>query len=82
MEQRVPALSPMDQGGVVDAMLETLANLAGQDQQAHMADSTVIRTHHCAVGIKGDSIHIWSASHECPRALVSRRHGASGGSRG
>jgi transposase len=40
------------ESGVFDAMLETLAELAGQDQQAHMIDSTVIRAHHCAVGIK------------------------------
>jgi transposase len=40
------------ESGVFDAMLETLAELAGQDQQAHMVDSTVIRAHHCAVGIK------------------------------
>jgi transposase len=40
------------ESGVFDAMLETLADFAGQDQQAHMVDSTVIRAHHCAVGIK------------------------------
>jgi transposase len=40
---------------IFDAMLDTLAELAGQDRQAHMVDSTVIRAHHCAVGIKRDS---------------------------
>ena len=38
--------------GIFDAMLDTLAELADQDRQAHMVDSTVIRAHHCAVGIK------------------------------
>jgi transposase InsO family protein len=38
--------------GVFDAMLETLAELAGRDTAADMIDSTVIRAHHCAVGIK------------------------------
>ena len=38
--------------GVFDAMLETLAELAGRDMAADMIDSTVVRAHHCAVGIK------------------------------
>ena len=38
--------------GVFDAMLETLAELAGRDTAADMIDSTVVRAHHCAVGIK------------------------------
>ena len=38
--------------GVFDAMLETLAELAGRDIAADMIDSTVVRAHHCAVGIK------------------------------
>jgi hypothetical protein len=38
--------------GVFDAMLETLAELAGRDAAADMIDSTVVRAHHCAVGIK------------------------------
>jgi transposase len=37
--------------GVFDAMLETLAELAGRDPTADMIDSTVVRAHHCAVGI-------------------------------
>jgi transposase len=36
---------------VLDAMLETLAELAGRDPTADMIDSTVVRAHHCAVGI-------------------------------
>jgi len=38
--------------GVFDAMLETLAELAGRTPAADMIDSTVVRAHHCAVGIK------------------------------
>lgn len=38
--------------GVFDAKLETLAELSGRDVAADMIDSTVVRTHHCAVGIK------------------------------
>jgi len=40
------------QTGVFDAMLETLAELVDRECQADMVDSTVIRAHHCAVGIK------------------------------
>ena len=38
--------------GVFDAMLETLGDLAGRDTTADMIDSTIVRAHHCAVGIK------------------------------
>lgn len=38
--------------GVFDAMLETLAGAVERDGRADMIDSTVIRAHHCAVGIK------------------------------
>ena len=38
--------------GVFDAMLETLAEMVGRDVTADMIDSTVVRAHHCAVGIK------------------------------
>ncbi|PQZ29834.1 hypothetical protein CQZ93_06445 [Ochrobactrum vermis] len=44
--------------GVFEAMLETLAELVERDRSADMIDSTVVRAHHCAVGIKrshGDS---------------------------
>ena len=38
--------------GVFDAMLETLAEVVERDGRADMIDSTVVRAHHCAVGIK------------------------------
>ena len=38
--------------GVFDAMLETLAELAGRYTTADMIDSTVVRANHCAVVIK------------------------------
>lgn len=38
--------------GVFDAMLETLSEMALREASADMIDSTVIRAHHCAVGIK------------------------------
>jgi len=41
--------------GVFDAMLETLTEMAERDITADMIDSTVVRAHHCAVGIKRDS---------------------------
>lgn len=37
---------------VFDAMLETLAELAGRDTDADIIDSTVVRAHYCAVGLK------------------------------
>lgn len=39
-------------GGVFDAMLETLAEMAGWDRIADMIDSTIVRAHHRAVGIE------------------------------
>ena len=39
--------------GVFDAMLETLAEMVERDTSADMIDSTVVRAHHCAVGLKG-----------------------------
>lgn len=38
--------------GVFDAMLERLAQVVERDTSADMIDSTVVRAHHCAVGIK------------------------------
>ena len=38
--------------GVFDAMLETLASVVERDASADMIDSTIVRAHHCAVGIK------------------------------
>ena len=38
--------------GVFDAMLETLAEMVERDASADMIDSTIVRAHHCAAGIK------------------------------
>ena len=38
--------------GVFEAMLETLGEMVARDATADMIDSTVVRAHHCAVGIK------------------------------
>lgn len=38
--------------GVFDAMLETLAEMVERDISADMIDSTVVRAHHCAIGLK------------------------------
>jgi len=38
--------------GVFDALLKTLAEVVGRDRSADMIDSTVVRAHHCAAGIK------------------------------
>ena len=38
--------------GVFDAMLETLADVLERDGSADMIDSTVVRAHHCATGMK------------------------------
>ena len=38
--------------GVFEAMLETLAAVVERDVSADMIDSTVVRAHHCAVGLK------------------------------
>jgi transposase len=38
--------------GVFDALLESLSDLARRERKADMVDSTIIRAHHCAVGIK------------------------------
>ncbi len=38
--------------GVFEAMLETLAVVVERDATAHMIDSTIVRAHHCAVGLK------------------------------
>jgi hypothetical protein len=36
---------------VFDALLETLAEMVMRDTSADMIDSTVVRAHHCAVGL-------------------------------
>ena len=38
--------------GVFEAMLETFAAAVERDTSADMIDSTVVRAHHCAVGLK------------------------------
>lgn len=38
--------------GVFDAILKTLAEMVERDRTADMIDSTIVRAHHCAVGIK------------------------------
>lgn len=38
--------------GVFDALLETLCELVERERRADMVDSTIIRAHHCAVGLK------------------------------
>ncbi len=38
--------------GVFDAMLETLAEMVERDATADMIDSTIVRAHHRAVGLK------------------------------
>ena len=38
--------------GVFDALLETLGEMVERDTSADMIDSTVVRAHHCAVGLK------------------------------
>ena len=38
--------------GVFDAMLESFAEAVERDTSADMVDSTVVRAHHCACGLK------------------------------
>jgi hypothetical protein len=52
VEQRVPPLSALGDHRLFDAMLETLAGVVERDASADMIDSTIVRAHHCAVGIK------------------------------
>jgi transposase len=65
--------------GVFDAMLETLTEMVERDVTADMIDSTVVRAHHCAVGIKGDSGNrgSWSIArwlqHKAPRPMRRKR---------
>jgi transposase len=65
--------------GVFDAVLETLAELAGRDTAADMIDSTVVRAHHCAVGLKRDSANRGARPiagrlhHQTPRQMRRQR---------
>jgi len=38
--------------GVFDALVETLAEMPGRERSANIIDCTIVRAHHCAVGIK------------------------------
>ena len=38
--------------GVFDALLETLSEMVKRDGSADTIDSTIVRAHHCAVGLK------------------------------
>ena len=38
--------------GLFDSSLEALTELVERDTSADMIDSTVVRAHHCAVGLK------------------------------
>ena len=68
--------------GVFDAILETLAELAGRDIAADMIDSMVVRAHHCAVGIKsGLSKQRLSADREEASPPSSTRGATPGASR-
>ena len=50
--------------GVFDAVPETLAGAVERDASADMIDCTIVRAHHCAVGIKrGLSRQRGSAGH-------------------
>jgi transposase len=56
--------------GVFDAMLQTLAELVARDRRADMVDSTIVRAHHSAVGIKRG---LKTPKRLGARAVVSRR---------
>ena len=38
--------------GVFDALVETLSELVKRERSADMVDTTIIRAHHCAAGLK------------------------------
>lgn len=38
--------------GVFDALVESLSELVDRERSADMVDSTIVRAHHCAVGLK------------------------------
>ena len=39
--------------GVFDALVESLSELVDRERSADMVDSTIVRAHHCAAGLKG-----------------------------
>ena len=40
--------------GVFDALVESLSELVDRERSADMVDSTIVRAHHCAAGLKGE----------------------------
>ena len=55
--------------GVFDAMLETLGDMAAKANAVHMVDSTVVRAHHCAAGVKS---RLGTPRRSAARAAASR----------
>ncbi len=69
VEQRVPPIPTKDQERHLRRHVGNAGRVGWQGRQAHMVDSTVIRAHHCAVGLKkGLKIKRGSAA----RAAASR----------
>ncbi|KHA63306.1 transposase [Sphingomonas sp. Ant20] len=65
--------------GVFEAMLETLAAVVERDVSADMIDSTVVRAHHCAVGLKkgiknskGSAVREAASQPSCTPAVMVR----------
>ena len=65
--------------GVFAAMLETLAAVVERDVSADMIDSTVVRAHHCAVGLKkgirnskGSAVREAASQPSCTPAVMVR----------
>jgi hypothetical protein len=56
LEFRVRALLTLEQVGVWDAAFETLASLGPPADEEHAIDSTIVRAHQYAAGVKGESI--------------------------
>ena len=60
------------ENGVFDALLETLGEMVARDTSADMIDSTVVRAHHCAVGLKKGIKRPRGPSTSLRRALAGR----------
>ena len=65
--------------GVFEAMLETLAAVVERDTTADMIDSTVVRAHHCAIGLKkgirrprGSAVREAASRPSCTPAATAR----------
>ena len=71
--------------GVFDAMLESFVEAVERDTSADMVDSTVVRAHHCAVGLKrgirtpkGSAVHAAGSPPSSMPAVTDRGgHSAS-----